>query len=822
VSVTQPGGAVTTTAYAGPVTTVTDPATVRRQNTTDALGRLVQVVENPNGSPSYTTSYTYDLLDNLTGVNQSGQTRSFAYDSLKRLRQATNPESGTVTYAYDTSGNLVTRADARGTTCYGVWTGASCDFSGVNGYDGKSRVVRKMYSVTGTPAVTYAYDQNLDIAGHSEQNYPAGRLVKTSSSVSETTLRYDALGRVKSSKQWTNAADYIFGYGYNLAGALNSMTYPSGHGISMEFDPATGRVNAVRKTAGASYVGSILYAAHGAIRGMTVGTKYEETCFNNRLQPLGIRLGAATTSGTCVNPGTDLLNLTLGYGTDPTKNNGNLRSQTIASAGLPAAVTQNYTSYDGLNRLTAATEGANWSRTFGYDAYGNMWVASGSGVPVDPFTPSQGWINAANNRLVNAGLGIGYDNAGNQTSIGGYARTYDGENRQVTSTLNNVPTAYGYDGDGRRVQKVSCPAGTSPCTAASLGAAVTNYVYDAQGQLAAEYATQPETPLCTTCYLTADQLGSTRLMTDGTTGLPKALHDYLPFGEEIPSGIGGRSSLYGSDSPRQRFTGKERDAETSLDFFGARYLSSAQGRFTSADPVNILKQKLMDPQQWNMYAYVRNNPLRFRDPTGQYICSGTDKQCAAFEHTRQQALNSDHAAERRGGSAYGDPGARNGVVVTFADRITSGKADRGGRVERTGTGIEANSADNTKVQAILRVTIQTDRVENLGTVAHEGSHVADRQDFINSANNGGVFDQSLNITRRASETTAYGVSIGISLRGNDTVNYGPCGVQRECKFTPGMMPALKGQLIQDLLNDPRNGYTDLDTVLYPEPVFRNK
>jgi hypothetical protein len=127
---------------------------------------------------------------------------------------------------------------------------------------------------------------------------------------------------------------------------------------------------------------------------MTVGPKYEETCFNNRLQPFGIRLGAATTSGTCVNPGTDLLNLTLGYG-PAASNNGNLISQTIASAGLLSAVTQNYTSYDGLNRLTAASEGANWSRAFGYDAYGNMWLASGSGVPVDPFTPSQSWINAA-------------------------------------------------------------------------------------------------------------------------------------------------------------------------------------------------------------------------------------------------------------------------------------------------------------------------------------------------------------------------------------------------------------------------------------------
>jgi RHS repeat-associated protein len=147
------------------------------------------------------------------------------------------------------------------------------------------------------------------------------------------------------------------------------------------------------------------------------------------------------------------------------------------------------------------------------------------------------------------------------------------------------------------------------------GSATTVYVYDAQGQLAAEYATQPETPLCTTCYLTADHLGSTRLMTDGASGAAVALHDYLPFGEEIPSGIGGRSSLYGTDSPRQRFTGKERDAETGLDYFGARYLSSAQGRWTSPDQP-FADQHLADPQSWNLYAYTTNNPLRFIDDNG--------------------------------------------------------------------------------------------------------------------------------------------------------------------------------------------------------------
>jgi RHS repeat-associated protein len=66
------------------------------------------------------------------------------------------------------------------------------------------------------------------------------------------------------------------------------------------------------------------------------------------------------------------------------------------------------------------------------------------------------------------------------------------------------------------------------------------------------------------------------------------------------------------------FTSKERDAETGLDFFGARYFSSAQGRFTSADPL-LASGNPKDPQSWNRYAYGFNNPLRFIDPNG--FCS---------------------------------------------------------------------------------------------------------------------------------------------------------------------------------------------------------
>jgi RHS repeat-associated protein len=68
------------------------------------------------------------------------------------------------------------------------------------------------------------------------------------------------------------------------------------------------------------------------------------------------------------------------------------------------------------------------------------------------------------------------------------------------------------------------------------------------------------------------------------------------------------------------FTGKERDQETGLDYFGARYLSSAQGRWTSPDLVNLTNERQLSPNSTlNKYAYAANNPLKFVDPDGKDI-----------------------------------------------------------------------------------------------------------------------------------------------------------------------------------------------------------
>jgi RHS repeat-associated protein len=126
----------------------------------------------------------------------------------------------------------------------------------------------------------------------------------------------------------------------------------------------------------------------------------------------------------------------------------------------------------------------------------------------------------------------------------------------------------------------------------------------------------PATPEVVRFYH-ADTLGSVRAVTD-LQGDVVARYDYLPYGEQIPAAQG-RGDVPGYDDDagnKHKFTAKERDSESSLDYFGARYFSGAQGRFTSADPDGE-GSHVADPQSWNAYAYSLDNPLRYVDPDGE-------------------------------------------------------------------------------------------------------------------------------------------------------------------------------------------------------------
>lgn len=295
-----------------------------------------------------------------------------------------------------------------------------------------------------------------------------------------------------------------------------------------------------------------------------------------------------------------------------------------------------------LNRLINVTEGSDY-RNLDQSNSGNVWVTTTStGWTPPSFTPrTSAWYDSKN-QMVNAGLGIHHDPAGNQDMIGGYTFSFDAENRLTSSTISGATTTYAYDAEGRRVKKGS-----------------TVFAYDASGKLAAEYG--GANPATGTQYLTADHLGSTRLITNAP-GVVQQCRDYLPFGEELPQGAGGRPECYAAaNEPAQKFTGKERDQETGLDYFGARYFAGAQGRFTSAD-APLADQHPRNPQTWNLYSYARNNPLRFVDETGQ----------ASVEYLRRKAVRLAWEQERSLVRRTGQ-GTRDWNAAEMQELLSKGK-----------------------------------------------------------------------------------------------------------------------------------------------------
>ena len=261
----------------------------------------------------------------------------------------------------------------------------------------------------------------------------------------------------------------------------------------------------------------------------------------------------------------------------------------------------------GTTNNNGNVQSVSWSQTNGYDRYGNRWIDLGGGIQSLYFSTS-------NNRI----SGWGYDAAGNLLNDTVHSYTYDAENK--ISKVDNV-TAYMYDGAGHRVKKL---VGENTRFIYGIGGELIAEFDGATGNLKKEYVYGGATLITIeptavnangTQYTTSDNLGSPRVITN-SLGSVVSRHDYMPFGEEIFAGTGGRTAAMGfgvADGNRKKFTGYERDTETGLDFAQARYYSSTQGRFTSADSV---LGSIANPQSLNRYAYVGNNPLRFSDPTG--------------------------------------------------------------------------------------------------------------------------------------------------------------------------------------------------------------
>jgi RHS repeat-associated protein len=625
-SVLEPDGSSIATTFSNNQTTVTDEAGNQRKTQTDGLGRLTAVWEDPGSSPhlNYETDYQYDVLNNLLCAVQKGtdtthfttcapapalwRPRSFTYNSLSQLLTATNSESGTINYAYDANGNLAARVAPKAGQ-----TGTSQTTTNYT-YDAVNRLTKKAYT-NPFGNVFFAYDGTIlsgcPVVTPPVITSPTNLIGRRSAmcSNSGSSFSYDQMGRVQIDKRTTKgtaAKTYAISYSYNKDGSLYTLTYPSGNVVTYNVGGA-GRAISVNDSSHNYLFGQpcpliagpfcpVEYAPFGSLFAADVGPTSLQRVFNNRLQ-----LARQT-----VTAGTQTVYDRLYDFHSGTGDNGNLFGITdnVDSTRSTAFV------YDPLNRIkqanTTTTTGANcWGETYTIDTWGNLYNRGA----VSGMAPSCTYESLATSASTKNQLAIlAYDAAGNVTNDGnGNTPTYDPENRIAT----DAGVTYTYDADGVRVEKSSgtmyWPGSPGVLTETDLGGTINEEYVFFNGRRIARI----DRPSGTVHYYFSDHLGSAGVITDAS-GNVQERYFYYPYG--------GLQSSTGTDPNHYKFTGKERDSESNLDNFGARYDASSLGRFMTPDwsavPSTVPYANLGDPQSLNLYSYVRNNPTSLYDPTG--------------------------------------------------------------------------------------------------------------------------------------------------------------------------------------------------------------
>ncbi|MFZ0798638.1 MAG: RHS repeat-associated core domain-containing protein [Terriglobales bacterium] len=630
VTATASGATITMTSVAPAAAisyTVTQNGPYYDFNASPTSGTLSGGTGGLTSSP-YVTTYTYEVLGNLTGVVQGSQSRSYQYDGLSRLIKETTPEAGTVTLSYvTTSGTLCSGNPSNpcSRTAPAPNQTGSATVTTTYTYNAANQLTQKTHSdSTGTETYTY---------GTNAKNYNIGRLTEMTDPSGHESYYYDAIGDVQEIIKKIGSTSYTTTYAYNSGGQLTKITYPSGRVVYYNYDNvghlcqvASASSTSCNATSPYLALPSSSYDAAGRPLSATYGNGVVATA---AYSPQTFELTSlAYAKGT-----TTLLGLNYYYQQNSTYcptgktvgNNGQIQCIADVSAGTGDSGRSAAYTYDALGRLlTAQTTGSTqypaWGLSFTYDRYGNrtaQTVTAGSGYNTS-FT-----INPVNNQITSPALT--YDAAGNviaEPAPLSVTSTYNGEECNTGYTGNGSTATYTCDGNNLRVEKVV--TGTD---------AVTTVYLRSGGQAIAEYdngaaATSPTREYLYGHNLLAIVTGSTsgsggtiiyqhrdtlspRLYTD-VNGNCVGDQGTYPFGELWYSN--NDTSCTNTTSTPWIFTSYERDTESGNDYALARSYASGQGRFVAPDP---LEGVLGDPQSWNRYAYVENDPIDLSDPSGQ-------------------------------------------------------------------------------------------------------------------------------------------------------------------------------------------------------------
>ncbi len=657
----------------------------------DSMGRLKTEQQVPYGpaSSSYTMNHTYDLLGNTkTGSNSAtGITITNSFDAAARLTDVSSSlaASGSVTYP----------TDLYNVSSYGPAGVVQATYAGVTNpnttgffnlfryYDRRMRLTdNELYASsdnfgTGTVAI---------IGGNATDSGWVDIQVGTITYLARYAVGDSALTVANAFATSVNHEDY------NITANVPTGTYSaqdsSGHTVCQNGVVPNTTTPCAVVTLKAIVVGQYGDLSLSVPAG--TGSSFASTPSNTTLiGGVGTPQGAATAYV-----------YMLGYD----------RKSNIVQAFDAYNGSFNY-GYDTLNRLTSAalypfegygvtvTTGPNpgtyTNQCWSYDSFGNrlyeLYTNTANPCPASSSNYSNSVQVDTNNHLTGInGNTVSRDASGNiiQDTLNNYIYDTQGRLCAVQNRISSAATQYVYDAGGNRVAKGTlsgvnwpalgnvCPA---PTTANGFNLTAT-YLYGSGGQidteldqptssapagswhqnvyggngLLATYTGQNGTPPVLYFNIN-DWLGTKRVELD-TTGRATAYWKSDPFGSYLTQ-VGS-----GTDAAENHFTGKERDAESGNDYFGARYYASSMGRFMSPDPSQLYYADPMNPQTLNLYSYALNNPLKLTDPTGfEAAChwSGND-----WDDTPENGGAKAGECEAQGGSFEDIPGPVTDVSVT--------------------------------------------------------------------------------------------------------------------------------------------------------------
>lgn len=651
-SVTDGGGGTASYSYSqNDVLQTIGPApagenTKRRQLEYDGLGRLTSVCEITSGTMAYPgsscgqntvatgylTSYSY-VFDTVSGtkkmsVSQSGQSRTYKYDLLSRLVSESNPESGTTTYVYDSdgtgnctwpntsyygsiftgtyNGDLVRKTDAVGNqTCY--------QYDSLHRLTGQITPYGSYYCARGAGVPCYTLDKYFvydsatvngtimtNAKGQSAEAYTC--VGACSAKVTDEGFSYDIVGHSTDVYQSTPTSG---GYYHSTAtfypnGIPATLTAPAGSPTITYNVDGEGRLSTVTSSSGQNPVSATSYNVASQVTGVTFGSgdgdTYQYDPNTGRMKQYQFKMGTLTD--------TDVLTWNA---------NGSLGNLAITDQ-INSANTQTCGyQHDDLQRISNVNCGSAWSQAFTYDPFGNV-TKSGS----------INWMPGYNTSNRYALAGTSYDSNGDllNDSVHSYVWDADGRATTIDGALNLTYDALGrmvqYSNSSVHVSMLMGPLGNKPLATMS-GMSVGERFVPLPGGSAM---------LSAYGYRHGDWLGSSRLTTSFTQTLVSDLA-YAPFGETYAAA----GSL-----PDPAFTQGTTESvgqflSTSLYDFTFRKYAHAQGRWISPDPAGMAAVDTTNPQSWNRYAYVLNNPLVNVDPDGLACFSTGTADCTMQQFT---------------------------------------------------------------------------------------------------------------------------------------------------------------------------------------------